>query len=171
MCGRTAFTATIDDVVEQFAVERHFASLAPRFNIAPGYGGVGAPSIVRIARDGKRELAMARWWLIPRWWKKSLKELPAAFNARAEDIARKPFFRDALVTRRCVMPATAWYEFCGACGHKESFAFQLPGRQLFGFAGIWDSWVNPEDGEVIDSFAIATTTANRPRRATTLECP
>jgi len=160
MCGRSAFVANIDDVVEHFALERHPDSLEPRYNIAPGHGGSGAPWIVRVARDQQREMVQARWWLIPYWWKKPLKELPTALNARAEDVARKPLFRDAFVRRRCIVPATAWYEFRGERGHKESFAFQLPHGELFGFAGLWETWRSPDTGELIASFAIITTTPN-----------
>ena len=158
MCGRSAFVANIDEVVEHFALEHHPVDIEQRYNIAPGYNGAGAPWIVRVGRDHQREMLTARWWLIPCWWKKPLKELPTAFNARTEDVATKPLFRDAFAKRRCVVPATAWYEFRGARGHKESFAFQLPDHPLFGFAGVWEVWRDPESGERVSSFAIITTT-------------
>ncbi|HEX7481211.1 MAG TPA: SOS response-associated peptidase [Polyangiales bacterium] len=160
MCGRTVLNTDIDAAVAHFALQHHPAQLPARFNISPGYGGVGAPWIVRVDAAHERELVHARWWLIPAWWKKPLKELPTAFNARAEEAAQKPFFRDALKRRRCLMPATGWYEYQGARGHKRAFLFQLPEHGVFGIAGIYERWMNPEDGEVIDSFAIMTTTPN-----------
>ncbi len=157
MCGRAVLNTEIDQAVAELGLAHHPDALPPRFNIAPGYGGVGAPFIVRLDEQHERELVPARWWLIPSWWKKPRKELPSSFNARAEDVAHKPFFREAWKHRRCLMPATGWYEFQGARGHKRSYLFQLPGHGLFCFAGIYERWVNPEDGEVIDSFAIITT--------------
>jgi putative SOS response-associated peptidase YedK len=45
-----------------------------------------------IEREGKREMVPMRWGLIPSWWKKSAKEVPSTFNARAEMVATKPMF-------------------------------------------------------------------------------
>ena len=75
-------------------------NLAPRYNIAP------TTQIEVIRRhDSRRELTPMRWGLVPMWWKKPLKELPATFNARAETVAEKPMFRSAFKSRRCIIPA------------------------------------------------------------------
>jgi putative SOS response-associated peptidase YedK len=160
MCGRSAFTADVNEVAEHFALERHPETLAHRYNITPDYRGVNRPWIVRVARDGQRELAQARWWLIPYWWKKPLNELPAAFNARAETVASAPLFRNAFAGRRCIVPANAWYEFRGPRGKKDAYAFQMPNGQVFGFAGICDTWVDPETEQRVMSYAVITTTPN-----------
>ena len=157
MCGRDVLDVDVDSVVSALALDRAPASIEPRYNIAPGYGGVGAPWIARIAADGKRELVSARWWLIPHFWSKPLQDLPSTFNARSEDIAHKPMFRDSFKKRRCLVPASGWYEFRGKPGKKESFLFRIPSAPVFAFAGIYDEWTSPE-GEVIPSFAITTTT-------------
>jgi putative SOS response-associated peptidase YedK len=72
----------------------------------------------------------------------------------------KPFFREAFLKRRCLMPASAWYEFRGARGRKQSYCFHRPEFALLSFAGVWESHVAPDSGEVIESFAILTTTPN-----------
>ncbi len=159
MCGREVLDADTDEVLAAFEVARAPRIIERRYNISPGYGGVGAPWIVRVADGGQRELLTARWWLIPRWWKKSLTKLPTSFNARAEDVAKKPMFRESLRKRRCLVPATGWYEFKGKPGKKESYLFVVPELHVFGFAGIYDEWVSPE-GEVVPSFAIVTTEPN-----------
>jgi putative SOS response-associated peptidase YedK len=164
MCGRDVLDVDVDTIVAAFALDRAPTSIEPRYNISPGYGGVGTPWIVRVAADQQRELITARWWLIPRFWKKPLQQLPSTFNARAEDIAHKPMFRDSLVKRRCLVPASGWYEFRGPRGKKESFLFRIPSLPVFGFAGIYDEWTSP-DGEVITSFAIVTTEPNETARA------
>jgi hypothetical protein len=66
-------------------------NLPARYNICP----TDTIDVV-VERGGKRDLVPMRWGLIPSWWKKSTKEMPATFNARAETVAFKPMFRDAL---------------------------------------------------------------------------
>ena len=60
-------------------------NLQPHYNIAP----TDTVDVIRLDKDGKRELVPMRWGLIPGWWKKSPKEVPATFNARAESVADK----------------------------------------------------------------------------------
>ena len=52
-----------------------------------------------------------RWWLVPGWWKKDLKEVPTTFNARGEECAGKPMFRSAFKSRRCLIPAACFFEW------------------------------------------------------------
>jgi putative SOS response-associated peptidase YedK len=90
--------------------------------------------------------------LIPYWWKKPLKRLPATFNARAEGVASKPMFRDAFKRHRCIIPASGYYEWIK----------RLDGGVL-SFAGLWDRWKNPETGESLASCTIIVTDANDSR--------
>jgi putative SOS response-associated peptidase YedK len=62
-------------------------------------------------RDGTRELVPMRWGLVPSWWKKTAKETPSAFNARAETVATKPMFRVAYKRHCCLIPASGCYEW------------------------------------------------------------
>jgi putative SOS response-associated peptidase YedK len=64
-----------------------------------------------IEREGKRDLALMRWGLVPSWWKKTVKETPSTFNARAETVAEKPMFRAAFKRNRCLIPASGYYEW------------------------------------------------------------
>ena len=61
-------------------------------------------NVVRPAGGGSNELVPMRWWLMPCWWKKPLKQLPVAFIARAEGVATNPMFRDAFRRSRCIVP-------------------------------------------------------------------
>jgi SOS response associated peptidase (SRAP) len=61
--------------------------------------------VIRLGKHGGRELVPMRWGLIPGWWKKTAKEMPATFNARAESVADKPMSRNAFKGRRCIIPA------------------------------------------------------------------
>jgi hypothetical protein len=65
-----------------------------------------------VASDGKRMLGPMRWGLIPNWWSKPLKEMKVAtFNARAETVAEKPMFQESFERRRCLVPASGYYEW------------------------------------------------------------
>src|SRR5215471_827479 len=81
-------------------------NIQPRYNICPT-----TPVDTVVSIDGKRSLVPMRWGLVPIWWKKTLKEVPATFNSRAETIATKPMFRDSFKRRRCLMPASGYYEW------------------------------------------------------------
>lgn len=81
------------------------ANLRPRYNIAP----TTAIDVVRPA-DAGLELVPMRWDLISSWWKRTAKEVPSTFNARAEMIAQKPMFRSAFKRMRCIVPASGYYE-------------------------------------------------------------
>lgn len=157
MCGRYTDNAELSDIRLAFDVDQLelFRDWQPAFNITPSYGpGVEQPFVIRTA-DGVRRLRLGRFWLIPPSWKQPLKELPTSFNARAEELAKKPFWREAFQTRRCLVPATGWREFRGQAGKKQPYHFHFAQR-LFAFAGLYSSWVSP-DGEAVDSFAIVTT--------------
>ena len=80
-------------------------------------------------------------------------------NARAESVAEKPAFRHALEKRRCIVPATGFYEWQGAPGHKQPYAVTFPDQPVFGFAGLWERW-RPEGADPVETFAIVTTEAN-----------
>jgi putative SOS response-associated peptidase YedK len=85
-----------------------------------------------------------RWGLIPYWWKKPLKQLPASFNARAETVADKPMFRGAFARRRCIIPASGSAADGG----------------VLSLAGLWDKWRDPATGEPTTSCTIIVTAAN-----------
>jgi putative SOS response-associated peptidase YedK len=161
MCGRYANSAEFSEIRTEFRIERvnFFRPYRASYNISPSYGPGFEQIIVVRAEDGAREALLARWWLIPAFWQKPLKNLPTSFNARAEDVNDRAFFRRALKSQRCLVPATGWREFVGKPGKKQPYHFHLQ-RQLFAFAGLWSQWVD-EQGHKVLSFAIITTEANR----------
>jgi putative SOS response-associated peptidase YedK len=125
-----------------------------RFNIAPTQD---AP-VVRTTREGEREIAVLRWGLVPAW-AKDIKAGTRMINARSEGIDAKPAFRDAVKSRRCVVPATGFFEWRGEPGRKQPFAITVPGQAVFGFAGLWERW-RSRAGDPIETFTIVTTDAN-----------
>jgi putative SOS response-associated peptidase YedK len=149
MCGR--FTQSLS-----WAQLRRLADLVgqprnlrPRYNIAP----TTEIEVIRAAGNGV-ELVPMRWGLIPSWWKKPLKELPSNFNARVETVAEKPMFRAAFKSRRCIIPASGFYEWTGKPGDKTPHYFSASDGQPLALAGLWESWSDPESGEHILSAAI-----------------
>lgn len=158
MCGRFARRSTREVLAEWFGIDpEDMPAFSASYNIAPQ----SVQPIVRQGRDsGAREFVLMRWGLVP-FWAKDEKVGFSTINARAEEAASKPAFREALRKRRCLIPADAFYEWtrCDAKS-KEPFAFALANGGPFAFAGLWDRW-RPKDGEAVDTFTILTTDANQ----------
>jgi putative SOS response-associated peptidase YedK len=117
-------------------------NLQPHYNIAP----TNTVDVVRPGAKG-RELVPMRWGLIPGWWKKSIKEVPATFNARSDTVAEKPMFRNAFRERRCIIPASGYFEWTGPKGAKQPHLFTAAdGSPVLAIAGLWDRWRDPLAG-------------------------
>ncbi len=129
---------------------------APTFNAAPQ----SVQPVIRLGRDsGKREVALLRWGLVP-FWAKDAKMAYSSINARAEELAAKPMYREALKKRRCLVPADAFYEWQKInTKTKKPFAIALRSGEPYAFAGLWERWV-PKDGEPLETFTIVTTDPN-----------
>jgi putative SOS response-associated peptidase YedK len=156
VCGRYTDDAEFSDIRVRFEIakEQLFRVWQPSYNICPTHAPGFEQLFVR--SDGKaRSAHLGRWWMIPGFWRKPLQSLPASFNARADEMGSKPFWREPFRHSRCLVPATGWREFTGPAGHKQPHHFHL-GRQLFAFAGLSTTW-SSADGQQVESFAIVTT--------------
>jgi len=166
MCGRYSLAPDeFSQIQLEFRVEAKL-ELARRYNIAPTWSPGYEPPIVYTNSDGGDELGLARWWMIPSSWARPLEALPTSFNARAEELDRRRFWKQSFESRRCLVPATGWREFtagtprtpsAGEKGHKAAFQFHYD-HALFAFAGVWDAWKSP-GGDEVRSFAIVTVAA------------
>jgi putative SOS response-associated peptidase YedK len=97
-------------------------------------------------------MVRTRWWLVPFWHKGALKDFQlTTFNARSETVASAATFREAFKRRRCLVPASCWYEWTGPKGSKAKWRFTPRGEPWLCFAGIWDRCVTADAGEV-ESF-------------------
>jgi putative SOS response-associated peptidase YedK len=152
MCSRYFLDADGNIIAYAFRVPVD-GRVGRRFNIAPTQD---APVIRMVG--GAREAAMLRWGLVPAW-AKELKAGTRMINARCEGIEAKPAFRDAVQARRCVVPASGFFEWQAVAGRKQPWAVTLPGRELIAFAGLWERW-RPSGGEPVETFTIVTTDAN-----------
>ena len=79
--------------------------------------------VIRLDAEGRRKLLRMRWSLVPFFWNKTLRELPATFNARAETVHQKPMSRKAFRKRRCIVPASGFYEWTGQPSAKIPHLF------------------------------------------------
>lgn len=153
MCGRFSLTATPGDVRALFAYIDQ-PNFPPRYNIAP------TQPIATVRKEhGQRRFVLVRWGLVPSWVKD-----PASFslliNARAETAAGKPSFRAAMRHHRCLIPASGFYEWRRTPEGKQPFWISPSDGGLMAFAGLWDTWSDPDGGD-IDTGAILTTVANK----------
>jgi putative SOS response-associated peptidase YedK len=132
------------------------SNLQPRYNICP----TTQIDIIR-NMNGRPEILAARWGLVPSWWKKPLKELPATFNARADTVAEKPMFRAAFKSRRCIIPASGYYEWRkGDDGGREPHYFKRVDGAVLSMAGLYEEWTDPATGEIVTSATIIVTDAS-----------
>lgn len=159
MCGRFSQAYTWEEIVafsQPLTVPADRPNLRARFNIAPT---TEVDIIVRT--EAGRELRKARWGLIPGWWTKSAKETGSTFNARSDRVSDSAMFRSSFVKRRCIIPASAFYEWTGPKGEKIPHRISAADGGLLAFAGLWDRWTDPETGEEIISCTIITRDADR----------
>jgi putative SOS response-associated peptidase YedK len=157
MCGRFARKSTQNVLAHWFGVDlEDIPFFAPTYNAAPQ----SPQPVVRLNRDtGAREFALLRWGLVP-FWAKDAKFGYTTINARAEEIAAKPAYREALKKRRCLIPADAFYEWQKTGSKaKHPFAFALKSGEPYALAGLWERW-QPTEGPPLETFTIVTTDPN-----------
>lgn len=157
MCGRFARRSTQEVLSDWFGVDlEEMPWFAPSYNAAPQ----STQPVVRLNRDtGKREFALMRWGLVP-YWAKDAKVGYTTINARAEEVAAKPLYREALKRRRCLIPADAFYEWQQTgTKSKQPFAFGLASNEPYAFAGLWERW-KPKESNPLETFTILTTDPN-----------
>ncbi|QLZ68957.1 Putative SOS response-associated peptidase YedK [Legionella sp. PC1000] len=152
MCGRFAYVASYDKLKYQFHLSNSI-EIAPRFNIAPG------AELVCLVETEIHEIqsVLLRWGLIPSWIT-DRKKIGSLINARAETLFEKPAFRQAMKSKRCLMPMSGFYEWHQENGVKQPYFFQKKNRDLLAVAALWDTWQYA--GEVIHSCCLITTDAN-----------
>jgi putative SOS response-associated peptidase YedK len=154
MCSRYFLDDDGHVIAYTFQVPVH-DRIRKRFNIAPTQE---AP-VIRAAAGGGREVALLRWGLVPAWAKER-RVGNKMINARSETVREKPAFRDAFERRRCVIPASGFFEWTGEPKYRVPHAITVEGRALLPFAGLWESWKDG-DGKPIETYTIITTPANR----------
>ena len=153
MCGRFTLNVTPNKIKEYFDLTGGL-NFSPSWNIAPT---TPIHSIVA-DEDENRHLKLMYWGLIPSWAKdKTIGN--RLINARGETVAEKPSFRAAFKRRRCLIPASGFYEWKAENDKKQPWYISLRSGELMAFAGLWETWT-PKEGDVVESCCIITTQAN-----------
>ena len=152
MCGRFSIAVRIGYLADRFGVPEPGGVSLPWFNIAPG------EEVPVIAGSGSAQCIIMQWGLIPSWANKK-NASAAVINARAEGLNEKKLFRTLLSHGRCIVPASGFYEWKKSGDQKFPCYFRMKSQEIFGMAGLCDSWKAP-DGRIVWSFTIITTGPN-----------
>lgn len=160
MCGRYGRRADKQRIAEW--VQAHNTSvfdetyLAPSYNVAP----TDFQPIVRLDRDGQRELTVMRWGLVP-YWAKDSKIGFSTINAKSETVTTSPTFREAMKRRRCLVPAEWFYEWQKTDAKtRQPYAIAMRDDSLFAFAGLWERWKDKAKEQVLETYTVLTTDPN-----------
>lgn len=157
MCGRYKLSVSWAEIDRRYGLTNS-VNLRPRYNIAPTQDVL---AIIYDAETRRRRGEMLRWGLVPAW-ARDMKIGYSLINAKAETVAEKPAYREAFKTRRCIIPADAFYEWQETGQSlKQPYAIVMKDRSDFGFAGLWEKWTDKASGEVIRSCTIITTQPNK----------
>jgi putative SOS response-associated peptidase YedK len=144
------------EVLEEYFALDELTSAFPeaRYNLTPGQAIVAVRE-----HEGRRSAATLQWGLIP-FWAKDATIGRRLVNARLDSLAAKPAFREAWQRRRCLIPASGFYEWSEPRGGRKRPYFIRPASEpLVALAGLWERWRTPS-GEKLETCVIVTTDAN-----------
>jgi putative SOS response-associated peptidase YedK len=143
MCGRYLLSRSPEEIARWFGTRNPLPNFPARYNVAP----TDPVLTVRFNRKtGERSLDALRWGLVPHW-AKDLKFGARTINARAESLATTPAFRDAFAARRCLIPASGFYEWKKDGSTRTPYAIVPADEPLFAFAGLWENWRDRSGGK------------------------
>jgi putative SOS response-associated peptidase YedK len=151
MCGRFTFEPT-DAFYQRFSIVNRLDGLEARYNIAPGQ------MVPVIITHSPNRVVLMRWGLVPHWAKED-KTAFKMINARVETLTQKPAYRDLLRAKRCLVPASGFYEWQGEGRGKTPYYIHPGSGQFIAFAGLYDVWRRP-DGDDLHTFTIITKDAD-----------
>lgn len=171
MCGRFTFMYTWEEIhgfLSKFGAalseeSRRMAGPEASYNAAPT---TDVPALRAVKGLEGLEARMMRWWLVP-YWAKSAEAKYTAFNAKSEEAASKPMFKEPFRRRRCVIPASGFYEWqkLDEAGKvkRPMYITRADGEPVL-FAGLWDRWKDREAGTTLESCTILTCEPNEEMR-------
>jgi putative SOS response-associated peptidase YedK len=161
MCGRYYRQSDKQRIAEVFHLSNLTdlpVELAPSYNIAPT---TMQPVIVNDRDTEERALRVMRWGLIPVWGRDPKMLGLSTINAKAETLMEKPMWRTPFKKRRCLVPASGFFEWKRVdVERKQPYAFSLKGEGPFAFGGVWEHWKAQDGSLAWDTFSIITTTPN-----------
>ncbi|MGG1664470.1 SOS response-associated peptidase [Brevibacillus sp. NRS-1366] len=154
MCGRFTLIASPEDLIDRFElIDGIPFDIIPRYNAAPSQF---LSAIINV--NGKNRIGKIKWGLIPSW----AKDEKMAFNminAKSETLREKPAFKGLLTRKRCLIPADGFYEWMKLDNRKQPMRIMMKSGEIFSFAGLYDTWINPV-GDKVHTCTIITTKPN-----------
>jgi putative SOS response-associated peptidase YedK len=148
MCGRFTLDPTTK-FYERFKIDNRLDGLTARYNIAP------SQDVPVIVRQSPNRIVMMRWGLIPHWTKDESIGYKM-INAPAETLTEKPSYRGLIRSKRCIVPASGFYEWQKTDNGKQPFYIHAEDDEYLPFAGLYDIWKNPEGSEIYSCTIITT---------------
>ena len=159
MCGRFAQRLPSSRLVDMYRTLPLLANVGPNHNVAP------TPTAMVVSAEpekAERRLSLMKWGLVPSWSKSGKMDF-ATINAKCETAATSATYRSAFRTRRCIVPADAFYEWKklgdGPKSPKQPYAIARADGEPLWLAGMWEGWKQPDD-EWLRTCTIITTTPN-----------
>lgn len=153
MCGRFVLESAPEQLMKVYRLSSP-PDISPRYNISPSQ----KVAVVRQHNSGDRELSLLQWGLIPSWSKDPTIGYKM-INARSETVHEKPSFKQAFHSRRCIIPASGFYEWEKSGKDKIPHYIHLREGNVMSLAGLWERWKSP-DGVELQTCTILTTSAN-----------
>ena len=170
MCGRFVVARAVGEIQTIFEADEIIGDLPGiSYNVAPTQQiAIIVDRAFEKAPDGSplgelsREIHSARWGLVPRWAKSPAEHAPL-INGRIESILEKPSFKDSVVRRRCVIPASGYYEWhVAADGTKQPFYITAGTDGMFALAGLYEWWADPsKDAKDPSRWLLSATTLTK----------
>ena len=153
MCGRFVRGSSISEIADEFNADYTGIDIKPSYNITPGQ------NIVLVTGQGGKNIVLCKWGFIPSW-SKDPSIGNRMINARSETVAEKTAFRGAFRKQRCLIAANGFYEWRKTGSGKTPVYISLRSRGIFGFAGLYSTWISPAKREICTT-TILTTNANK----------
>jgi putative SOS response-associated peptidase YedK len=151
MCGRYTLTNP-QKLSDRFAAQNELDALRASWNVAP------SQTMPVVTRNSPNRLELMKWGLVPAWSKEPKTKF-STINARVETLSEKPMFRNLVRNRRCIVPASGFYEWKREGEKKTPYYFYLKDTDIFGFAGLYDIWSDGNGGE-LRTYTVITVPAN-----------
>jgi len=157
MCGRFA-QGDMDAIYSKYRVKvpaKLKKQIRERYNIAPAQ----PVPVINRTKTNENKLEIMKWGLIPSWAKDPNIGYKM-INARSETVDKKPSFKSSLKSRRCIVPATGFYEWKKSNSHKIPHYIHLKDEKVFSLAGLYDTWKD-KGGKTMTTFTVLTTEPNK----------
>ncbi|HEU4717891.1 MAG TPA: SOS response-associated peptidase [Bacteroidia bacterium] len=165
MCYHYSLSISSEELIKRYsAFDEDYALLQELYGEIHYYlNGFSHPLVPVVVHEKQDRLKLSRWGLIPSWTRSREDALEIAnktLNARSESVFEKASFRESILKRRCLVPATGFFEWQAVKGKKYPHFISLKSEKIFSFAGLYDEWVDRSSGEIVHSFSLLTTEAN-----------